>query len=261
MRSALFNVFAASTLALALTACDDSQNEAVTDNADLETEAGGDNTTYGEKALVNTWPSEAPDTELATHIAARNYYLVFDGSGSMSESECSNGQSKIAVAKTAIKRFLDELPADANIGLYAFDYAGETERVPLGENHQSLAKQAVDAIEEGGGTPLSTAIEAGYGALTAQAQKQLGYGEYHLVVITDGYATEGYAPDAVLNTLLVESPVIVHGIGFCVDEGHSLNLQGKTFFTSAQNPEMLAAGLSSVLAEAPDFTDTSWSGK
>lgn len=265
MRSTRYKTCILGSLVWLLSGCDDGQNQSKNHKTSpspgesTENFTYGENVTYGEKSLVNTWPGEASGSELAANLTARNYYLVVDGSGSMAESECSNGKSKIDVAEAAIKRFLNELPGDANVGLYVFDYKGENERVPLGEHQLSAVKSAVDSIDEGGGTPLSTAIEAGYVALTAQARRQLGYGEYHLVVVTDGYASTGYSPDAILNTLLAESPVIVHGIGFCVDEDHSLNLPGKTYFTSARNPESLAAGLSSVLSEAPGFSDTSWS--
>ena len=106
----------------------------------------------------------------------------------------------------------------------------------------------------GGGTPLSSAIEIAYKSLTAQAKKQLGYGDYHLVVVTDGVANTGYEPDNVLAKILTESPVVVHTIGFCISTRHSLNQPGRTIYNTAQDYESLRKGLQSVLAEAPEFS-------
>jgi len=71
--------------------------------------------------------------------------------------------------------------------------------------------------------PLSVAIEHGYKALTKQASLQLGYGEYHLVVVTDGEANTGYEPNKAVQSVLTESPVVIHTIGFCIRGSHSLN--------------------------------------
>jgi Ca-activated chloride channel family protein len=109
-------------------------------------------------------------------------------------------------------------------------------------------------VAAGGGTPLSTAIEIAYKKLTAQAKKQLGYGEYHLVVVTDGEATSGYEPDKVLAKILSESPVVVHTIGFCINTQHSLNQPGRTIYNTAQDYDSLRQSLQGILAESPEFS-------
>ena len=59
-----------------------------------------------------------------------------------------------------------------------------------------------------------------------------------------------------LNTLLKESPIVLHTIGFCIDSKHALNQAGRTIYKAADNPEALRQGLSDVLAEAPQFAVT-----
>lgn len=199
------------------------------------------------------WPA-AGNAPISTNLLAKNYYLVFDGSGSMSEKDCGDGQTKLAVAKKAFKAFVDQLPADANVGLYVFDEHAMDERVTLGVGNRDQINSTVRKVKAGGGTPLSSAIEKGYASLTAQAQAQLGYGEYHLVVITDGMASQGYEPGSDVQQILESSPVNIHTIGFCLDEYHSLNQQGLTYYRAASDAKGLAEGLSDVLAEAPDFT-------
>ena len=213
-------------------------------------------------ALVATrydWPVTNQSMELASNLLAQNYYLVFDGSGSMSASNCAASQQKINVAKSAVKKFVSNIPATANIGLYMFDHNGARERVALGQNRNELL-QSVNSSRANGGTPLRSAAEAGYKALTQQAQKQLGYGEYHLVIITDGEAGQNEDPAPIVRQILRESPVQIHTIGFCIGEGHSLNIPGQTYYAAASNPAELDAGLAQVLAEADDYTLVDYNG-
>ncbi|MET0009605.1 MAG: hypothetical protein ABW109_17225, partial [Candidatus Thiodiazotropha sp. 6PLUC4] len=110
----------------------------------------------------------------------------------------------------------------------------------------------------GGNTPLATAITRGYEALNRQASIQLGYGEYHLVVITDGEASEGEYPDKIIKRILTESPVDVHTIGFCIGRQHVLNQPRYLSYQAADNVQALRQGLQDVLAESPAFTVSSF---
>lgn len=208
---------------------------------------------YALKPTQYNWPPVKESAVVAQDLVASNYYLVFDGSGSMSDAGCSGSFAKIDVAKTAVRAFLEQVPADANVGLYVFDNGEQRERVALSTADRTRLQREVQAIDAGGGTPLRSAIKAGYQALQRQAQLQLGYGDYHLVVITDGEANSGEEPDAVVDQLLAESPVTLHTIGFCIGEGHSLNRPGETVYRAANSPADLAKGLEAVLAEAPEY--------
>ncbi len=210
---------------------------------------------YALRAADNTWPTlEDTQVDLSDDLSRKNYYLVFDGSGSMEDSRCSSGKQKIRVAKTAVIEFLAKIPRDANIGMLAFDNSGAYERVVLGQNSSARAVNAVQNVRTGGGTPLDSAIRLGYRALTEQAKRQLGYGEYHLVVITDGEASSGQDPSSIVDKIASSSPIVLHTIGFCISGDHSLNQAGITLYKSANNPAELARGLDSVLAEASDFS-------
>lgn len=182
----------------------------------------------------------------------RNYYVVFDASASMRERKCSGNESKLDVAKRSFVEFSAKLPADANLGLSVFDDRGIRQIIPIRALDREAARQAIAPISAGGGTPLAEAIRGAYSALTIQARRQLGYGEYHLVVVTDGEAS-GEDPRGIVNVLLSESPVVLHTIGFCIGLNHSLNQTGRVVYRSADNPAELAQGLADVLAEAPTF--------
>ena len=212
---------------------------------------------YFERGIDNSWPKANEDSNsVAKEISTKNYYVVFDGSGSMAEVGCSNGERKIQVAKRALTEFFSKLPNNANFGLFAFDSYGQSERLALANHPDQDYVSAIEKLVAGGGTPLSTGIDAGLKALSQQGLNQLGYGEYHLVVVTDGKASRNFNPDKIVTRLLHNTPIVLHTIGFCIKENHSLNIPGYTLYKAADNPQLLMEGLGSVLAESPDFQVT-----
>lgn len=210
-------------------------------------------------AAVRRWPFADAESGAVANVAftpatlmASNYYVVFDASGSMSERQCSGNESKLDVAKRAFAEFADKVPTDANFGLIVFGSRAIEEVVPIRQLDRATVKAAVAGVYAGGRTPLAESIDRAYQALTQQGRRQLGYGEYHLVVVTDGESTDGN-PQAVVDRLLNESPVILHTIGFCIGDTHSLNQPGRVLYRQAGNAAELAEGFASVLAEAPSF--------
>lgn len=230
-------------------------NQSGTDKvAPLNTLSATDSYAYSMRPTDNKWPDmQTSQASVDNDLVKKNYYLVFDASGSMQESNCSGGHTKIDVAKQSVAQFISKIPGDANIGLVIFDQRGVYERAVLGNSSRDSIAQQINRAVAGGGTPLDTSIRHAYKALSEQAQKQLGYGEYHLIVITDGVASEGEDPSNTVQNLIDESPVVVHTIGFCISGSHSLNQDGLTLYKSANNPQELARGLDSVLAEVNDF--------
>jgi len=207
-------------------------------------------------AQKRTWPApvdESKQPPVAADLASRNYYIIFDGSGSMERDGCSNGRSKIDVAKESLEKFAANVPETANLGLAVFDARGVAEEVPLGRENRSDFIAKVKAVFPGGATPLKSAMALGSEKLEEQARRQLAYGEYNLVVVTDGEASAGEDPRSIVADLLLNSPVVVHTIGFCISGDHSLNQPGKTVYKAANEPEQLTKGLEEVLAESETF--------
>jgi uncharacterized protein YegL len=196
------------------------------------------------------WPPGLGNTdmELETDKLKKNYYLILDGSGSMSGD-------KMKTAKEALSRFINLVPADANLGLLVFDSGGISERAELGSSRQVLLDK-IKQVRANGYTPLRTSLQIAYQKISLQAARQLGYGEYNIVVVTDGEASDGEEPDYIVNTILSESPVVIHTIGFQIGENHSLNQPGRILYKSANNYEELSEGLEDVLAELEDFSVT-----
>jgi len=188
-----------------------------------------------------------------------NYYVILDGSGSMSRRECADNGRKIEVAIDAVQRFVSEIPSSANVGLAVFDRRDLSERVPIGADNREAISEALTRVRAGEGTPLKSAIRLGYEKLTAQASAQLGYGEYHLVVVTDGKPDpEDEDPTRQVKEILARSPVVLHTIGFCIDPNHVLNQPGRVYYAAASNPDELQKGLQAVLAESTSFDATTF---
>ncbi|HEV8096565.1 MAG TPA: vWA domain-containing protein, partial [Burkholderiales bacterium] len=130
------------------------------------------------------------------------------------------------------------------------------EQIPLAPGNRDRFKAVLAQVRAGGGTPLQSSITQAYAKLEVQGARQLGYGEYHLVVVTDGEASDGQDPTAAVKVILDRSPVVLHTIGFCIGPKHSLNQPGRTIYKAADDPNQLRQHLSDVLAEAPRFDVT-----
>jgi Ca-activated chloride channel homolog len=239
-----------------LVACDGSSPT----TGDTQLSAAPEKASFSRQPINNSWPPMGQNVVLSQNLMAANYYIVFDGSGSMADTSCGEGGRKINAAKQALKQFIRLVPEAANIGLFVFDAAGVREVASLGADRSSIL-QSIDEVNASGGTPLGEAIKVGSRALTAQAQRQLGYGDYVLVVMTDGQADSESTLSNAVSDILANTPIVVHTIGFCIDDGHSLNKKGKTLYYTANSAQELSAGLQQVLAEAPDFAPPTFETK
>jgi len=203
------------------------------------------------------WPFDGDNEQeinLAHNLTSKNYILVFDGSGSMCETGCSAGRKKIDVAIEAVMEWSKTVPQDANLGLIAF-HNNKWIILPLTAGHTDKFNSTVKDIIAGGSTPLTNAFGKAYKAFTNQGKKQLGYGEYTIVVVTDGIANDADKLSRYVNYILNKTPINIYSIGFCIGKNHTLNQPGKTIYKAADNPAQLRQGLKQVLAEAKAFDE------
>ncbi len=188
---------------------------------------------------------------------ARNFYFIIDGSGSMGsepDGDCTGDQSfdyKIDGAQWAVREFIEKVPEGVNLGLYVFDSNGQREVVPIGPETRDPFLHAIANIDAGGGTPLNEAILFGTDQLVQQFKLQLGYGEYRLVVVTDGQASA--IPEAVIYA--AEYGIPVYAIGLCIGDNHPLRHYAVSY-RAADSFADLAQGLEETLAELPTFDAT-----
>ena len=240
-----------------LAACDDAPSQQGSSNSTTQTSSSGSSshtTEASSSAKANVvWPGPAPEdmnVAIDSNLTRSNFMVVYDGSGSMDYDSCnSSSPNRHADGVRALKEFVKAVPADANLGLFVFDGKGRDVRVPLAVGNRDVFLNEVDNISIGQGTPLRSAIKTAYFELKNRAYRQLGYGRYSLVIVTDGEANSGEDPTRIVNDIIDETPVEVHTVGLCFSGRHSLNQAGRTFYTDAQNPEQLIEGLKSVLAE------------
>ncbi len=253
MLSILHRLAAVGLGAMLLAGCDDPPEGKKNAAGD-----GSERTPIAKAALWGSWAADKAQGPLPENATADNYYIIFDGSGSMKERECTDGETKLAVAKDAVAHWLRSVPASANVGLFAFDTGGASERAGMQKNaaaHSQQLLELVGRIRAGGSTPLGAAMNTAMEALGSQAVRAHGYGQYHIVVVTDGIASDKKLLRQVSQSIY-DTPIIVHTIGFCIGKRHVLNQPDVMIYVSANSPEQLAQGLENVLAESEDFVTT-----
>ena len=205
---------------------------------------------------IGRWPFVGEEKEvelLDSDLNRKNFVVIFDGSGSMGDKKCSGDKTKADVAKDAVSEWSKSVPEGANLGLIVFDQSGLSVRLPLGINNRDQFRQKVQAVIPNYKTPLATSLDRAYQMLNVQGRRQLGYGEYSIVVVTDGVANDPAALGRGVLKITAGSPVMINTIGFCIATNHSLNQAGRTIYKGANDPAALKRGLEEVLAESETF--------
>ncbi|SFM67324.1 VWA domain-containing protein [Methanolobus profundi] len=180
--------------------------------------------------------------------------LVMDRSGSMSGTP-------IADAKTAAKEFMDNLASNSEASLVSFASSSSTDLglIPLDSyTNLSLAKNAVDSIQDGG----STAMGEGMG----DANDQLIYhgrddSKKAMVVLTDGNtnAGEDQQGDNAIETALDNGIVIYTiGLGNNLDESLLMHIASETGgkYYNAPTSSDLKAIYASIAQDLSDYDMT-----
>lgn len=256
-------VVAALLAAGLLAACDDDgggKGETAATETGTETAPPREAADNVRAAAEAVWPAPVESAAEAVDISLTrpNLVAVVDMSGSMSEPYCAGDYpSRAEAARAALAAWLDSVPAEANMGLVLFAQGRVALPVPLGTGNRDAFLEAVTRTEPAGNTPLKDALALARQELEAQAIRQRGYGEYRIVVITDGAHSEGQDPAPVLEAIFANyaNPIEVHTIGFCIEES-ALNRPGVTFYRSANDPNELRRGLETAIAEAETFDIT-----
>lgn len=219
-----------------------------------------DTSTAVEPKVEKAWPFSLEEefqgsinaVMTTAELTSRNFVIVFDDSGSMNDSKCSGDTNKIGAAKKAVAEWSKTLPEGANLGMVTF-HNGIWELQPFTPAKKVEFTSIMKDVKAGGGTPLGKAAGKAFMMLTGQALRQLGYGEYTIVIITDGEANSPRDLERWVDYILANSPVQIITIGFCIGDTHSLNQPGRVVYKEANNPEELRKGLQDVLAEAESF--------
>ena len=175
-----------------------------------------------------------------------NVVIVLDASGSMSGE--MGGIDKMTAAKRAIEAVLRTVPETTQVGLLVFSSRRDADWVyPLGPRDDARLTAALAQVQPDGGTPLGAYIKKGADRLLEERDRQLGYGTYRLLVVTDGEAsdmdlTRRYPPEVMARGIIVDV------IGVKMKGDHSLATQVHSY-RRADEPEALEEAIAEVLAE------------
>jgi uncharacterized protein with von Willebrand factor type A (vWA) domain len=214
-----------------------------------------------EQSENGAYDPEAPQIEIlfdesaGVASTASNFYFLFDMSGSMDE-RCS-GKSKMAGAKQAVTSFMKNIPDSVNIGLMLFGIRegnGVAEALPISSGNKEEFLNIINGLKPTGSTPLGEALLASVDKLVGQYKKQLGYGTYRIIVITDGEQT-GIDLKEPCSYLARHGFIGLYSIGLCMQSSHTLK-EYSLSYRDADDYEELEEALVEATAESDVFDAT-----
>lgn len=190
--------------------------------------------------LINT---QQKDTQTGKVVV-----IVLDDSGSMNKSMAGN-EPKMVVAKRAIIRVIETLPPNTQLGILLMNGASAAKGwlVPLGPLDVVEATRRVSATAADGGTPLGGSMQRAMDELLKLREKQ-PYGDYRLLVVTDGEATDA---DVLKRNLpsIVSHGVVLDVIGVDMQADHSLAKRSHSY-RRANDAQSFEKALKEVFAES-----------
>ncbi len=186
----------------------------------------------------------------STASASDSVVIVLDDSGSMNKI-MNGGVPRIEVAKKAIGAILKQFPVDTKVGLLLLngDRSKQHWAIPLELLSVPQATRKVESVVADGGTPLGDRMREGADALLQLREKQI-YGNYRLLIVTDGEASDAkllalYLPDVLSRGLMVDA------IGVDMQQNHSLATRVHSY-RRADDGAALSKALQEVFAEKVD---------
>ena len=185
-----------------------------------------------------------------TAPAAQNVVVILDDSGSMQEQMRSTRVRRMDAAKEALITVIKQLPADAQLGVLALNSRSSHGEwiVPLGPIDGTLATEQIRRVNAEGGTPLGMYMKTAADALLKLRSEQ-HYGEYRLLIVTDGEANDPELLEMFLPRIIGRS-LAVDVIGVDMAGEHSL-AQKVDSYRRADDPASLQQAIAEVLAETP----------
>ncbi|MFI9504219.1 VWA domain-containing protein [Nocardia sp. NPDC052566] len=170
-------------------------------------------------------PAGQPAAVAAPGGAESTYHpliLVIDASGSMSEPDAGDGQTRMAAAQQAATNFVDMLPTEAEVGLATYgtgtgpssadraagcrDYHQLT---PVGTPDRAAMKAAIEGLRPRGYTPIGVALRNAAAALPREGGRSI-------VLVSDGEDTCAPPPPCEIAAELARDGVDlrIHTVGF-----------------------------------------------
>ncbi len=195
-----------------------------------------------------------PTFAAGSEITRDNVVIVLDASGSMADKMPGGRQVKMDAAKSALKQVLQQLSPDIQVGLLVFSGANVPNEwvYPLGPRDDARLVQAIDQPRPQGSTPLGAFLKKGADRLLQERDRQLGYGTFRLLVVTDGEAQDQelvrrHTPEIVARGITVDV------IGVAMSQRHTLATHVHSY-RAANDPGSLRRAIADVFAEVGSRT-------
>lgn len=210
-------------------------------------------------AFLSTWLGLVLDLTLPAFATDTTVVVLLDDSGSMrNQMRTDSGmEPRMVVAKTALTRVVEQLSPQTTFGLLLMNGARGNGGwlVPLAPLDRASTLSRIANVKADGGTPLGQSMKSAIDELL-ERRSEVPYGDYRLLVVTDGEATdrrvlEQFLPD------MVARGIIIDVIGVDMQSDHSLASRAHSY-RRANDASSFEKALSEIFAESADSsTDSS----
>jgi Ca-activated chloride channel homolog len=131
-----------------------------------------------------------PQRTVAVPVERASIVLATDVSGSMTATDLK--PSRLVAAKTAARRFVDQVPERVNIGVLAFNGTPTVLHSPTRD--REAVRAAIDEMRPSGATATGEAIAAGTQMLRPSGSQSRRRPPAALLLLSDGASTRGRDP-------------------------------------------------------------------
>jgi len=189
----------------------------------------------------------AQDASLVSPVVV----IVLDDSGSMREKMRTDEgkEPRMKVAQRAIKKLVEQLPDNTQLGLLLMNGARREGGwlVPLSPLEKGKTIELIDRVKADGGTPLGHAMKTAMEQLLmARASRPIG--DYRLIVVTDGEATDANVLNRFLPEIVARG-IVVDAIGVDMQSDHTLASKSHTY-RRANDASSFESALIEIFAES-----------
>ena len=177
--------------------------------------------------------------------------IVLDDSGSMRDKMRTDQgkEPRIQVAQRALKKLVEQLPDNTQLGLLLMNGARNEGGwlVPLGPLEKGKTIALIDQVRADGGTPLGRSMKIAMDQLLA-ARTSKPIGDYRLIVVTDGEATDANVLNQFLPEIVARG-IVVDAIGVDMKSDHTLASKSHTY-RRANDAASFESALVEIFAES-----------
>jgi uncharacterized protein YegL len=177
--------------------------------------------------------------------------IVLDDSGSMRDKMRTDQgkEPRMQVAQRALKKLVEQLPDNTQLGLLLMNGARNEGGwlVPLAPLDKAKTISLIDKVRADGGTPLGQSMKTAMEQLLA-ARSNKPIGDYRLIVVTDGEATDGNVLNEFLPEIVARG-IVVDAIGVDMKNDHTLASKAHTY-RRANDAASFESALVEIFAES-----------